>query len=536
MKKLSLIFIIINCTIINLFATNVTITQDTASTQIADRGRMNIEILRITIFHIGGGSPHDATVTQMNFTPANTNNADILQAKLYFTTSTTFDTTTQLGTADFDLSNGLSFTFSQTIARNSSGYFWLAYDLANNVTPGNILDATQVQTDITISEPIDSYTINSNGNRTIVDRGCWLQKADCGDIRYQAVGFTIGTKGYIGTGWGSAAGDVLKDFWEWDPGTNIWTQKADFGGGLRYKASGFSIGTKGYIGTGIDAGTTDFNDFWEYDTSTNTWTQKADFGGAIRELAVGFSIGTKGYIGTGIKGSSTYYNDFWEYDPFTDLWTQKANFGGTGRYSAVGFSIGTKGYIGTGTDGSKTNDFWEYDPSTDVWTQKANFGGSTRYRSTGFSIGTKGYIGIGENGGYFADFFEYDPSTDLWTQKADFAGAARSNAVGFSIGTKGYIGTGRDGTSPSYYFKDFWEYTPDDICVLYNGIVSLDLPVFTGSIQWQESLDGTSWADIPGATYQPYQFNATSQKYYRAKIINGSCNPVYSPVKRVNIL
>jgi hypothetical protein len=31
-----------------------------------------------------------------------------------------------------------------------------------------------------------------------------------------------------------------------------WTQKADFGGAVRYGAVGFSIGTKGYVGTGQD--------------------------------------------------------------------------------------------------------------------------------------------------------------------------------------------------------------------------------------------------------------------------------------------
>ena len=34
------------------------------------------------------------------------------------------------------------------------------------------------------------------------------------------------------------------------PATNTWTQKADFGGAGRYYATGFSIGSKGYIGTG----------------------------------------------------------------------------------------------------------------------------------------------------------------------------------------------------------------------------------------------------------------------------------------------
>lgn len=61
-----------------------------------------------------------------------------------------------------------------------------------------------------------------------------------------------------------------------------WTQKADFGGIERVDAIGFSIGTKGYIGTGRNSNTAaEYVDFWEYDPSTNTWTQKADFGGGV---------------------------------------------------------------------------------------------------------------------------------------------------------------------------------------------------------------------------------------------------------------
>ena len=45
-----------------------------------------------------------------------------------------------------------------------------------------------------------------------------------------------------------------------------------------------------------------YKDFWEYDPAANIWTQKADFGGTEREYAVGFSIGSKGYIGTGYDG------------------------------------------------------------------------------------------------------------------------------------------------------------------------------------------------------------------------------------------
>lgn len=86
-------------------------------------------------------------------------------------------------------------------------------------------------------------------------------------------------------------------------------QKADLGYNApngpmpRYSAVGFSIGSKGYIGTGQDACGYK-NDFWEYNPADNSWTQKADFGGGGRVAAVGFSIGSKGYIGTGNDGSS----------------------------------------------------------------------------------------------------------------------------------------------------------------------------------------------------------------------------------------
>ena len=56
-------------------------------------------------------------------------------------------------------------------------------------------------------------------------------------------------------------------------------------------------------------------DFWEYDPALNTWTQKADYGGTGRKNAVGFYIGSKGYIGTGWDGmGDSYDKDFWEYD------------------------------------------------------------------------------------------------------------------------------------------------------------------------------------------------------------------------------
>jgi hypothetical protein len=325
-------------------------------------------------------------------------------------------------------------------------------------------------------------------------QGTWYQKANFGGAaRTQSVGFSIGTKGYIGTG-ASTSGSYHKDFWEWDQATNVWTQKADFDSVARYSAVGFSIGTKGYVGTGW-SGSVHLNDFWEYNPGTNTWIKKANVGGAGRAYAVGFSIGNKGYIGTGVTGGGQQLNDFWEYDPAMDAWTQKNNFSGSARYSAVGFSIGTKGYIGTGQTGSVNGynqDFWEWDPATNIWTQKTNFGGMGRKDAVGFSIGAKGYIGTGWTGLNQSDFWEYSPSSNAWTQKTNFPGTTRSGAVSFSIGNKGYVGTGGSN-------NDVWEFDPN--CMLTSitasssqvcagGNVSLNVlfnPANTASYNWTPS-------------------------------------------------
>jgi N-acetylneuraminic acid mutarotase len=309
---------------------------------------------------------------------------------------------------------------------------------------------------------VRAYAVNNAGVAygiqlrftTSIEQSIETQKADFpGGVRSIAASFSIGTKVYIGLGsnandfWGSNA----KDFWEWDQATNAWTRKADYPGNSSGAAVSFSIGTKGYIGTGAIYNTSDFtNEFWEYDPATNSWTQKAslpttpgrasavgfsigtkgyigiggkpstgaaDFGGYIRFGAVGFSIGNKGYIGTGSSDQGNYTREFWEWDQTTNVWTKKSDFGGDARAGAVGFAIGEKGYIGTGYAGVPPGykDFWEWNQATNTWTQKSNFGGIERVYAVGVSIGNRGYIGLGSLAndrpfyGYFKDFWEYIP-------------------------------------------------------------------------------------------------------------------------------
>jgi N-acetylneuraminic acid mutarotase len=291
--------------------------------------------------------------------------------------------------------------------------------------------------------------------------GAWVQKANFGGAaRHRCTGFAIDNKGYIGGGHiNSGTVETFKDYWEYDPSTDCWTQIADFGGGYRYHSTAFSIGNYGYVGLGENDLSEYKNDFWKYIPLINTWVQIADFPGIPRRGACSFVIDDLGYVGTG-QTETGYETDFYKYDPVTNSWTTIAPFLGEARSSAVAFSNNGKGYVGTGhIFGDDQNDFYEYDPNTNSWTQKSSVGTIPRQDATGFVLNGEGYIGTGnDNEGTqnFDDFWKYNFETDTWTEAVEFDGLGRRYMVSFVIGDVAFCGTGTNGTN----LRDFWAYYP----------------------------------------------------------------------------
>jgi N-acetylneuraminic acid mutarotase len=293
------------------------------------------------------------------------------------------------------------------------------------------------------------------------------------EARKDAVGFSIGDKGYFGTGridnYYSGPGNNVEnysDFWEYNANSDQWIRKPDFPGGKRYFALGFSIGNKGYLGTGYDDASRDsHNDFWEYDPSINVWSKKADFPGNPRRGAIGFSIGNKGYIGFGYHDMhGVWYNfeyDFWEYDPSSDAWVQVPSIE-NGVVNGVSFVANNKAYIVAGKE------LWQFDPADYSWKQKADYGGQECDGRVAFAVNNKGYVGTGElnTGNYTNEIWEYDPITDQWTRMQSHYKIYRMKAVGFSIGDAGFIGTGNigggSGTNPYKHLNDFWKFVPSE--------------------------------------------------------------------------
>ncbi|GAB3803172.1 kelch repeat-containing protein [Spirosoma humi] len=189
----------------------------------------------------------------------------------------------------------------------------------------------------------------------------WTKVADFGGTaRYGALSFSIGNKGYVGTG---NDGNYLKDMWAFDPAANAWTKVASYGGEKRVSGVAFVIDGKAYAGTGNNNNTAQ-RDWYVYDPATDVWTQKLDFltdQAVQRSNAVAFTINGKGYVTLGDANTAV-----WQYNPADDTWTTLGSFEGAARNYAVGFAIGNKGYVTTGLNGTTPfDDLWDFDPTVE---------------------------------------------------------------------------------------------------------------------------------------------------------------------------
>ncbi|HTA83969.1 MAG TPA: T9SS type A sorting domain-containing protein [Bacteroidia bacterium] len=229
----------------------------------------------------------------------------------------------------------------------------------------------------------------------------WTKKSNFpGVARICPATFVIGNYAYIVTGQRSDSlpPHFTNECWQYNSSNDKWTQRANFPGVARGYAVGFSIGGKGYVGTGSQYNQNYRKDFWAYDTATNTWSQITDFGGTARISACGFSASGKGYLCFGDDSITGTRNDIWEYDTATKLWTQKNNNPGPSQCATSGFVINNKIYVGAGTDntnGKCYNEFWQYEPLLDSWISQATLPGLGLTACSTFAIKDTGYLGLG---------------------------------------------------------------------------------------------------------------------------------------------
>jgi len=290
----------------------------------------------------------------------------------------------------------------------------------------------------------------------------WDQKEPFVIKRERPAMFTIGGLGYLCAGLDT---NVQKDLWQYNPVLDAWSQLADLPGIARRNPVGFAVNGKGYVGTGhsgiYSATGVPLDDFYEYDPGTNIWTQIADYPGAGGNgvyFATSFNTTNYGYVACGKKATSNYEKDLWQYDPVTDMWDQRANFPGGDRYNLMSFVINDTAYVGFGSDQDIfRKDLWAYDEVSNNWDQRTDCEGVARASGGTFSLNGRGFIVCGVDGGFKEDLWEYNSVMDRWKIRAYFPTDGRRYGVSFSINDKGYFGCGKGSFGQK---RSMYEYTP----------------------------------------------------------------------------
>lgn len=252
--------------------------------------------------------------------------------------------------------------------------------------------------------------------------------------RSNAVAFTIENTAYVGTGRvGTGTGTNTRqenDFYSFNPAEG-WKRVDPF----PYKvesAVAFSIGNKGYVGTGWacdDGAIPQFGncpyvrDFYEFDptrSSGEQWKKIRDYPVEVAE-AVSFTIGEEAYVIGGVEALS-YVQDSYKFNPARGTWTKIEQFLGAPRQKSIGFSLENKGYVGTGTNNDQVGlnstffDFYEFTPNgaLGTWKRASDLGFNDRDSAAGFVIKheekvDKFYV---HGGAYYAN--NQEVANDFW--------------------------------------------------------------------------------------------------------------------------
>ena len=245
----------------------------------------------------------------------------------------------------------------------------------------------------------------------------WTQMSNCPIATRTAGSFSIAGYGYVVGGIVSPGSNITNNMYQYNPSNNTWLQKASYPGIPIFGAASFALAGKGYYGVGNAGIATGpyYNDFYEYDPVSDAWTQRAQFPGAGRYGVHGVATSNYGYVGFGLdENTGLFYKDWYQYNPVTNMWIQKQDY----PYilsNPSSFYINNKIYLGTGHISTSVYDFiYSYDETANTWTPEPTFIGSGRWCAFGFAINNIGYLGTGTDLGgtnTYDDFYEFSPDS-----------------------------------------------------------------------------------------------------------------------------
>ncbi|HCB61073.1 MAG: hypothetical protein A2W93_05760 [Bacteroidetes bacterium GWF2_43_63] len=337
----------------------------------------------------------------------------------------------------------------------------------------------------------------------------------------------------------SASGVIF----EYDPLTNIFTKKINFGGTYGAQPTGkLLIASNGKMyGTTRSGGTNNSGVLYEYDPSTNIITNKLNFSASTSGSEPYGSLiqATNGKIYGMTSGGITYGNGtFFEYDPATSTFLKKMDFDGVskGRIPHGSLLQASNGKLyGMTTAGGAYDHgvLFEYDLLTSTFTKKLDFDststGKHPYGSLIESSNGKLYAITTSGGAYDRGvLFEFNPITSTFIKKSDL-----NDTIG------------------SYPFSDLVEVypVPQFTCNMANVVTPTDSNAtfivsavgYGLSYQWQVNDGSKGFADISddttytGATNDTLIINQVncSMNHYQYRCVVTASQPHMSIVSNV---
>ena len=210
---------------------------------------------------------------------------------------------------------------------------------------------------------------------------------------------------------------------EWDPVTNIYTQKASFQIGSQPTGNLVESGGKiygMYKGGGI----------FEWNPSTNLFTKLYEFANANEgSTPIGGFVESAGKLyGMTSSGGINSAGVIFEWNIATKTYTKRYDFDNTNGAYPYGNLVLREGIFYGVTSSGGTNGqgvIFEWDPVDLIYTKKYDFDVATGSNPDGTLVLNNGKLyGMTSSGGVnnYGGIFEWDPVTILYTVKSDFTG------------------------------------------------------------------------------------------------------------------
>lgn len=289
---------------------------------------------------------------------------------------------------------------------------------------------------------IEGQVYYSNLQQYLRGRDCWRY---LGGIDYPGKQltnpsvFVIGNKAYV-------LGGGNNELWMFDRSYFGWIQKKRFPGIARRNAIAFALQGKGYFGTGLDSTSTlILKDFWQYDPNSDTWTQLSDAPFQERLNMAAIAVGDTAYacLGHYFTPGGGFATDFRDLFAAFHLngsslgWVSGPNLSiGSEFFGPTACNVADEWLFVAGAGGiTQTSELVSalFFPAQNQWMQLSKPSEKSKFKPVVFSSDKHAFVTLGGN----VETWMLNVENKQWLRKADFP--ENGAGLGWSIGNEPYI-------------------------------------------------------------------------------------------------